>query len=83
METIKSKTNCPTCNSECTIHGEVTHFYKPVFIAQTMIEFANWIDCSIWCKEIISDNWYNVNNTNEVITAMELLNKFLNERGHF
>jgi len=29
METIKSVTHCPTCGSECSVEGDVTHYYVP------------------------------------------------------
>ena len=28
--TIKSVTNCPTCNSECKVEGGTTHYYIPI-----------------------------------------------------
>ena len=28
--TIKSVTNCPTCNSECKVNGGTTQYYVPV-----------------------------------------------------
>jgi hypothetical protein len=28
--TIKSVTNCPTCNSECKVNGGTTKYYVPV-----------------------------------------------------
>lgn len=29
-ETIKSVTNCPTCNSVCKVEGNMTHYYVPI-----------------------------------------------------
>ena len=29
---IKTVTHCPTCGAECTVEGDVTHYYKPVAI---------------------------------------------------